>query len=405
MLRNRYVWVGGIIFLLIFANIVNYLYWNWGLITVKVTDAPLNKVIKSIEWQGWVKIYSNYPPGTTVSMYVDHVPLAEAMESLAANVTPPQDATPPGQGDRPDRPNRPGGNDTNAAPGGGAGGPPPGGRGGRGFGGGGFGGGGGQWNLAFFVAPTSAAVKAEILAFESGSTDDDLKVYNYPTPLQMVSSGDDMPASDPRRQAWPGIKPADPATPPPAPPADGTNAAPDATATPPADATPTVHTYLQAFAQSSNIWIMAPASWAPPVDKAPPENSSIIRAVKRLVSSARGSVTQAIILRWGRGGARAPGGGGNRGGGFADMDATADRLRNAINGLPEDARADALTQLDQEVKFYHDVQAAPPEQRPQMMRDHMMQKMGNGNNRLSPQKRAQRYARLVSNREAAQGKK
>src|SRR5476651_2902993 len=72
--------------LLVLANIAYYFYNNWGLITVKVHDAPLSKVISSIEWQGWVKIYTNLPPDAKVTMYVDHVPLAEAMESLAANV-------------------------------------------------------------------------------------------------------------------------------------------------------------------------------------------------------------------------------------------------------------------------------------------------------------------------------
>jgi hypothetical protein len=394
MLRNRSVQVAGIILFLILANIVNYLYWNWGLITVKVTDAPLNKVISSIEWQGWVRIYTNFPPDSTVSMYVDHVPLAEAMESLAANVTPPPDANPP---DRPGGDAPPGGPPPpGGAPPGGPGGP--GGRGG-GFGRGGFGGGGGaQWNLAFFVAPTSAQVKAEIQAFQSGTPDDDLKVYTYPTPFQMVASDDDMPAADPRAQSWPGYKPP---APPPAPTDGSAPSSPDPAAAD-TNATPTVHTYLQAFAQSANVWIMAPASWDPTVTSPPPANSSLIRAIKNFISSSRGSVTQAIILRRGRGGAR---GGTRGGGGFADIDATADRLRNAINGLPEEARADALTQLDQEVKFFHDVQLAPPEDRPKMIREHMMSKRGNGFNRMSPQKRAQMYARLVANREAAQGKK
>src|SRR5580698_618535 len=95
MPRNRYTVVGGIIAFLILANIINYIYWNWGLITVKVADAPLNKVIKSIEWQGWVTIYTNLPPDAKVTMYVDHVPLAEAMETLASSV-----------GGRPERPRR-----------------------------------------------------------------------------------------------------------------------------------------------------------------------------------------------------------------------------------------------------------------------------------------------------------
>ena len=81
MLRNRYVLLGGIFFFLLFVDIAYSIYSNWGLITVKVTDVPLNKVIKSIEWQGWVTIYTNLPPDTKVTMQVDHVPLAEAMEN------------------------------------------------------------------------------------------------------------------------------------------------------------------------------------------------------------------------------------------------------------------------------------------------------------------------------------
>ena len=73
----KWKWIVG---LLILANIAYYFYDGWGLVTVKVHDEPLSKVISSIEWQGWVRIYTNLPPDTTVTMYVDHVPLAEAMK-------------------------------------------------------------------------------------------------------------------------------------------------------------------------------------------------------------------------------------------------------------------------------------------------------------------------------------
>jgi hypothetical protein len=443
MPSNRTIkWGGGLIVLLIVANILNQMYWNWGLITVKVHDAPLSKVIKSIEWQGWVKIYTNLSPDTKVSMYVDHVPLAEAMETLATNVGgPPMGADRPRDGGG----NGPGGTpppastggaaptpdtaaNTNApagAPpagpggqggpggfaGGGPGGPPgggPGGPGGRGggrggFGGGGFGG-GATWNLGFFVAPTSAQVKAEIAAFQSGTTDDDTKVYAYPTPLQMLATDSDMPAADPRKQTWPGYKAPAPAPPPPVTPT--TEAQP-----PPApvdDGPPTVQTYLQAFAQGSNIWIMTPGSWAPEAHTPPPANSSIISAVKNFVSSSNGAVTQAIILRVGRGARGGGFAGGNRGGGggFGDMSAMDDRMRNAINGLPADAQPQALDQLNQEIQFYQNVQAAAPEDRPKMVQEHMMQKMANGGpmDRMSPEKRASRMARSVTAREAVRGK-
>ena len=100
---------------------------------MKVKDAPLAQVLKSIEWQGWVKIYSNLPKDTKVTMYVDRVPLSEAMETLAANVVlPPSDNNTPDRANRPDRPNRPDGGGLGGGaggPGGGAGGgqggPPP----------------------------------------------------------------------------------------------------------------------------------------------------------------------------------------------------------------------------------------------------------------------------------------
>jgi len=440
MPSNRIIkWGGAVVALLIVANIVSYFYSNWGLISVNVHDAPLSKVIKSIEWQGWVKIYTNLPADTKVTMYVNHVPLAEAMETLSTNVGgPPNGADRPRDGEG----NGPGGNPPPAAPGsstppdataanntnspagtppaatssqgvsGGVAGAGPGADGGRrgggrgGFGGGGFGG-GATWNLGFFVAPTSAQVKAEIKAFESGTTDNDTKVYAYPTPMQMLASVDgELPISDPRKQKWTGYKEPEPVAPAPA--ADGQTPA----AAPADPGPPTVQTYLQAFAQGSNIWIMTPGTWAPEAKTPPPANASIISAVKNFVSNSNGSVTQAIILRVGRG-ARGGGGfggnnrgGGGGGGGFGDMSVMEDRMRNAINGLPAEDQPAALNQLDQEVAFYKSVQAAAPEERPKMMMEHMQEKMQNANpmSRMSPEKRASRMSRSVSARESVRGK-
>jgi hypothetical protein len=359
MLQNRYVWAGAIILVLLVANIINWIFSGWGLITVTVHEVPLAKVIKSIEWQGHVTIYTDIDPTTPVSMYVVKVPLAEAMESLAVNVTGPD---------------------------------------GRG---------GAQWKLGFFVAPSSSQVKQEIRSFQAGATDDDTKIYSYQTPLQMLASDSDMPAADPRLQTWPGYK-APPAPPPPNP-ADNqqdgdANAAPPAPPPPPPDPT-TVQDYLQALARQSDIWIMTPGSWEPNVS-APAPSPSIIRAVKNLVSSARGSVTQAIILRArGQGGRGGPGRGGGRGfaGGDTGWSTMEDRMRNAINGLPVDARPAALDQLTKEVAFQQQVRAAPRDQRRAMMRQHMMDHMGANDWRRSPEKRAQMYARVVSNRQAARG--
>jgi len=417
----KWKWIIG---LLILANIANYFYSNWGLVTVKVTNAPLSKVIPSIEWQGWVKIYTNLPPDTKVTMYVDHVPLAEAMETLAANVDvpPPPDAddgTPPNR-DRPDRANGqpggiagalPGGSGTFSGPGAGGvsgAGAPGGPQGGRG---GGFGGRGAQWNLAFFVAPTTAQVKQEIREFESGDSDDDTKVYTYGTQMQLIASENMTITADPRLQSWPGVKPVDPSASPAPVDAQATAAPPTPTgngpATPPANATPTLQTYLQAFAESANIWIMAPGSWTPEVSSAPPPDSSIISAVKNLVGKSHGAVTQALVLRTGRGGARGGARGGNRGDFAGGDDAWANRMRNAITGLPPDERPDALEQLNKEIQFRKDLQSVPPEQRRQKMFQHMMERMiyGERLSRLSPVKRAQVYQRIVAMRTAAKAQK
>jgi len=401
--------------LLVFGNIANYLYSNWNLVTVKVTDAPLDKVISSIEWQGWVKIYTNLPHDSKVTMYVDHVPLAEAMETLAANVDVPQPpptaddsaAAPPTNGDQAGRPSdRPGGfagAPPDSAPGAGGG--------GRGGGrGGGFGGGLGgraQWNLAFFVAPNTAEAKEEIREFEAGDQNDATKIYTYGTQMQTITTENMSVTADPRLQTWPGMKPVNAST---TAPADaqtnamtqtpaGNGVAADSSAPTP----PTVQTYLQALAQSANIWIMAPGSWTPAVSSAPPADSSIIRALKNLVSGSHGTVIQAIVLRTGGGGG---GGRGNRGDVAGGDDAWSDRMLNAINGLPADERADAVEQLHTEIQFRKNLQSLPPEQRRQAFMQHMVERMLYADrSRLSPEKRAKMYQRMITMRTAAKANK
>jgi len=373
---------------LVVANGAYYFYSNWGLVTVKVKDAPLKQVISTIEWQAWVKIYSNLPADSKVTMYADHVPLAEAMESLAANVDLPQQ---PDDGTQPRR-NREGGADgasTNNAPGlaqgAGPGGPPGGGRGG----GGGFGR-RAEWNLAFFVGPTSADVKEEIAQFQAGDPDIDAKVFTYNTQLQTIASDTVVSAPDPHTQAWPGY------TPPPPAPIDPTQTA----AAPPANTPPNVQTYLEGFARAANIWIMSTGSWIPDVANPPAPNSSIISAVKNLVSSSHGVVTQALVLRTGRGGPR---GGGSD---FGNDDAWADRMRNAISGLPPEERPDALQQLTQEVQFRKDIAALPPEQRRPRLMAHFMERMLYADHsRMSPEKRAKMYSRMIAARQAAKAGK
>jgi len=343
----------GLLAVLLVANLVYYFCTGWGLITVKAHEVPLGQVIRSIERQGWVTIYSNIDPQTKISMYVDHVPLPEAMETLAVNA----DA---------------------------------------------------QWHLGFFVAPNSAQVKEEIRTFTEAADndDDDTKIYSFPTSLAMIDTDGNLPVADPRRQTWPGV-PAPPA-PPPSTDATATTAAPDDGGPPPDPAPDSAQGYLRAFALGADIWIMAPASWDPPVATAPAPEPSISSAIDRFVNRLHGSVTQAIVLR-GRpprvAGEQRPRGG-FRGGGM-DFSLMEVRIDNAINGLPTGLQPAARAQLAQETTFQKEVRAMPPEQRRKAWREHMLARRMNDDGmwkRASPEKRAQIFSRLVSNRMAAQGK-
>jgi hypothetical protein len=358
---NRFTVGGAIIAVLLLFNLYNFFFADWGLITVRVHEAPLGQVIKSIERQGHITIYSNLDPSSTISMDVIRVSVPEAMDSLAANA---------------------GGSD-------------------------GFR--GAQWHLGFFAAPSSAAVKEEVRGFESGSTGDDNKVFSYPTPLQTLSGEEALPAADPRKQSWPGLRPATPATAP-APVTAAAQGNPPPSDNPSSDQPPappsTVQDYLDALAQAADIYVMVPTSWEPKISGPPSTGSSISSAVRSVVGKAHGSVDEAFILYERPRGQRGPGGPGRGGfgGGDANWAATDDRLKNAINGLPEDYRAGALAQLSQEKSFHQQLAAAPPDQRRDMWRKHMMDRPGMFDNwHMSPEKRAQRYQRAVSNRQSARG--
>jgi len=74
------------VFFLFFA----FWLWNWiaawGLVTVRAYDDSFANIQRSIERQGRIKIVSNVPPETKISMSVIKVPAVEAVSVLAARV-------------------------------------------------------------------------------------------------------------------------------------------------------------------------------------------------------------------------------------------------------------------------------------------------------------------------------
>jgi hypothetical protein len=61
-------------------------FWPDGLITLDFRDAPVSKVISSIERQGQVRIGTNVPPDTLVTMQMKKVPLMDALETLSVRI-------------------------------------------------------------------------------------------------------------------------------------------------------------------------------------------------------------------------------------------------------------------------------------------------------------------------------
>lgn len=82
-MRNPRVAVLGTIFVLVLGVVVWRWIANWGLVTCNFKDAPLSKVIKSIEWQGGVTIVTNADLSKPTSLILDHVPVAEALDTLS----------------------------------------------------------------------------------------------------------------------------------------------------------------------------------------------------------------------------------------------------------------------------------------------------------------------------------
>lgn len=63
-----------------------FYFWPDGLITLDFKDAPVSKVISSIERQGHVRIGTNVPPETLVTIQMKRVPLMEALETLSVRI-------------------------------------------------------------------------------------------------------------------------------------------------------------------------------------------------------------------------------------------------------------------------------------------------------------------------------
>ncbi len=130
------------------AVVAAVLVWKWiagwGLVTVEVSGESLAKVIRSIERQGGVTIATNLDPETLVTMNVYKVPVAEAVDFLAAR--------------------------TDA-----------------------------RWSVAYVSGSGKAEVRSGVDALTADGRSDEFVVYNYPT-WGMGMESETIP--DPRMVKW-----------------------------------------------------------------------------------------------------------------------------------------------------------------------------------------------------------
>jgi hypothetical protein len=82
--RRQNFWLAGAALAIVIA-VVGF-FWPDGLITLNFTDAPVSKVIASIERQGHIRLTSNVPPETPVTIQMKRVPLMDALETLAVRI-------------------------------------------------------------------------------------------------------------------------------------------------------------------------------------------------------------------------------------------------------------------------------------------------------------------------------
>ena len=71
--------------LLCLGNLGWRMFANRGRITVNASDRPLSEVVRSIEKQGGIRLRSNLPAETKVTLHLRKVPLLHALDVLAAN--------------------------------------------------------------------------------------------------------------------------------------------------------------------------------------------------------------------------------------------------------------------------------------------------------------------------------
>jgi hypothetical protein len=141
---NRLVLLFGLALLLMILLLVRWIS-GWGLITLHVADAPLGKVLGEIARQGHVRVESSLDPLKSVTLDVEKVTPAEALDTLTGNV-------------------------------------------------------GASWRALYLAAPDKASLESAVVSLRSGGTVEGWTLRYYPLPPFFLETGGE--TIDPRRVEW-----------------------------------------------------------------------------------------------------------------------------------------------------------------------------------------------------------
>jgi hypothetical protein len=161
--------------------------------------------------------------------------------------------------------------------------------------------------------------------------------------------------------------------------------------------------------------LLYPTSWNPPVN-ARPANAQVGKFFSKLSSQAGGQSEELFLLSKRDRPNGPPGEGGPRrfgGGEPMDPGAMESRLADRIARLPVDQQAEAQTWLNDQKKLWTEIQALPPEQRMEKIReemqkpevqDRMEEQRSKRDSQRTPQQRRDRMKNYVDRRAAAKAK-
>jgi hypothetical protein len=329
-----------ILSLIVLFNIYYFIFSGWGLVTIHVHEVPIDKVVKSIERQGWVKILSNVDPSTNVTMDVDQVPVCEALETL----------TQCGTNDK--------GQPVRC-----------------------------QWKLTWFAGPSRADVSQGMDIFTSGGDfrQNHWHRYGSNTMTQAIFNDDD-PVPDPTAQTWnvtdsktdlKGYL-------------EATVQASDVQVYAPDDWNPPL----------SSPGVYASYSVSSGVSGLIKHAGGTYQVLYTLAGPRR----RPQGTNDGPPPGPRPENGGGDWAGRNDPTLLWARLTNLAKGLPTaEARTNALNRIQEEQTFMQSIQNLPEDQKRQQMMQHMADNAGNHGGRSSPESRQARYSAMIATKASALG--